>query len=67
MDENLRKLSDAIEKTQEEYIRRLELLGNEDNATKWSLAKFTGMQEAFEIVSGVRYIDFWLELMEGGA
>lgn len=59
MDEIIEKLYDAITAKQEKYMSALETLGSDNTLTLIYFRELEGMKEAFEIVAGESYIDYF--------
>lgn len=55
----IEKLYDAITAKQEKFMSALETLGSENTLTIIYFRELTGMKEAFEIVAGESYIDYF--------
>lgn len=59
MGEIIEKLYDAITAKQEKYMSALETLGSDNTLTLIYFRELAGMKEAFEIVAGESYIDYF--------
>ena len=64
MDINSKKkaLAQQIERVNNSFMRCIEV-GQEELALKW-LNMAQGLEDAFKIVFGQKYIDYWMEEME---
>ena len=59
MNEIVEKLYDAITAKQEKFMGALEALGADNALTRIYFRELEGMKEAFEIVAGESYIDYF--------
>ena len=59
MNEIIEKLYGAITAKQEKFMSVLETLGSDNTLTRIYFRELEGMKEAFEIVAGESYIDYF--------
>lgn len=59
MDEIKARLDQAIEKKTERFLACVEAFGHGDHLTTRAHGELEGMKEAFEIVAGESYIDYF--------
>ena len=60
----IEQLAKAIEQATEQFTKTFTLYGADDRQTSRANAYRQGLEDAFQIVSGQRYFDYWMENAE---
>lgn len=60
---NIEKLLKAIEEQEERFLRRKNLFGSNDELTRDAFRELMGMEEAFEIITGMTVVEYTIYRM----